>query len=93
MSINLITGEENDERKEWVKEWVGMPEFNPSPMEQKYATVIVHIATEEDFNSFCKLINQKLVIKKSATKPIWYPKKSPSLFDEIYDDESSTPTD
>lgn len=61
---------EASDRKEWEKHWVGMPEFvqedNPP-----YKKIIVSFRTKEDFDEFCKLIDQPMTEK---TKSIWHPK-------------------
>ena len=50
--------------------WGGMPEFE---MEDKtsHRKIVVHFRNDEDFDSFCLLINQKLGKKLPST---WYPK-------------------
>ena len=63
-------GVEENERKEWEKHWIGMPEYvqedNPP-----YKKILISFRTEEDYDEFAKLIGQNLTIK---TKSIWYPK-------------------
>ena len=53
-------------------DWVGMPEFVQEKKEP-YKTLIVRFETEQDYNDFAKLIEQKLTPK---TKSIWHPFKS-----------------
>ena len=53
-------------------DWVGMPEFVQEKKEP-YKTLIVRFETEQDYNDFAKLIEQKLTPK---TKRIWHPFKS-----------------
>jgi len=53
-------------------DWVGMPEFVQDKKEP-YKTLIVRFETEQDYNNFAKLIEQKLTPK---TKSIWHPFKS-----------------
>lgn len=57
-----------DERHDWA----GMPEFVQDKKEP-YKTLIVRFETEQDYNDFAKLIEQKLTPK---TKSIWHPFKS-----------------
>ena len=62
--------EEEDERKEWEKHWINMPEYvqedNPP-----YKRLIVSFRNKEDYDEFSTLIDQKLTEK---TKSIWHPK-------------------
>lgn len=53
-------------------DWVGMPEFVQEKKEP-YKTLIVRFETEQDYNDFAQLIEQKLTKK---TKSIWHPFKS-----------------
>ena len=59
-----------DDDNDWENHWVGMPEFvqedNPP-----YKKIIMNFRSKEDYDSFAKLIDQKLTEK---TKSIWYPK-------------------
>lgn len=68
--VDFLDIEDDDERKEWEKHWIGMPEYvqeeNPP-----YKRVIVSFRNEEDYKEFAKLVSQNLTIK---TKSIWYPK-------------------
>lgn len=67
--MNLF-GEE--EKKEWEEHWQDMPEFVQKKKEP-FSKIIVRFETEEDLQSFAKLIGQKLTPK---TKSIWHPFKS-----------------
>lgn len=58
------------EKKEWEKEWVGMPEYSQNKVKKEYASIIVRFDTKEDLEDFSKLINQKLTNK---TKSIYFP--------------------
>tara|TARA_R110002074_G_scaffold163877_3_gene323396 strand:+ start:1402 stop:1734 length:333 start_codon:yes stop_codon:yes gene_type:complete len=59
-----------DPKKEWKKEWVGMPEYvqedNPT-----YKTISMHFRNQADYEEFAKLIGQPLTKK---TKSTWYPR-------------------
>lgn len=58
------------EKKEWEREWVGMPEYSQSKVKKEFASIIVRFDTKEDLEDFSKLINQKLTNK---TKSIYFP--------------------
>jgi hypothetical protein len=75
-----------DERALWEKEWHGMPEFVQENLEPA-KSLKVNFLTLDDYESFCKLINQKLTIQ---TKSIWFPEvaKGPNS-NKIYTDERS----
>lgn len=77
MSFDLFTGEEIDERKEWLKEWTGMPEFQAAKDEEaEVGYIVVHFKTQEDVDAFCEAIGQKFTLAQgSRSKAIWYPKK------------------
>lgn len=62
----------DDFENEWQKEWKDMPEFSQSKKEP-YSKIIIRFESEEDLQSFAKLIEQKLTKK---TKSIWFPFKS-----------------
>lgn len=49
--------------------WIGMPEFIQEKKEP-YKLLNIRFETQEDYEEFSKLINQKLTVK---TKSIWYP--------------------
>lgn len=68
--MNLF--EQEDETKDWQKEWKDMPEFVQEKKEP-YAKIIVRFESEEDLQEFAKIIGQKLTNK---TKSIWHPFKS-----------------
>ena len=56
-------------KKEWEKEWVGMPEFiqeDKKPFQQ----ITIHFETPEDVQKFAQVIGRKLTTK---TKYIWFP--------------------
>lgn len=77
MSFDIFTGEELDERKEWMKEWEGMPAFQAAKdSEAEVGYIMVHFQTQEDVEAFSKAIGQKITISQSSrSKAIWYPKK------------------
>lgn len=54
----------------WVKEWIGMPEFIQEDL-PPFKTINLNFKNEKDVNEFAKLINQKITKK---TKFIWHPK-------------------
>lgn len=54
---------------DWTKEWVGMPEFVQAA-QKPYKELRIRFATKEDYDSFSKLIGQKLSDK---TKSLWHP--------------------
>lgn len=60
-----------DEKKEWQKEWVNMPEFVQKKVDIEYHKILVRFENKEDLEEFSKLINQKITNK---TKSIWHPK-------------------
>lgn len=68
--MNLF--EQEEEIKDWQKEWKDMPEFVQEKKEP-YAKIIVRFDSEEDLQEFAKFIGQKLTNK---TKSIWHPFKS-----------------
>jgi len=68
--MNLF--EQEEEIRDWHKEWKDMPEFVQEKKEP-YAKIIVRFDNEEDLQEFAKLIGQKLTNK---TKSIWHPFKS-----------------
>jgi hypothetical protein len=53
-----------------AEEWEGMPEYEG--LDPCYKKVVVNFDTEEDFQSFFRLLNQKCTDK---TKSVWYPEK------------------
>ncbi len=73
MAVDIF-GEEIDNRAEWTKEWQGMPEFS-NLTDEEYCNITVRCTSKEDFDAFCVAIGQKIVLSKSGTKSIWYPKK------------------
>lgn len=84
MNVDIFTGEEIDERADWVKEWTDMPEFD-STIEEEYCKITVRFATKEDFNSFCDKIGSKISFKKYNKKSIWFPNKdSTDIFDRYF---------
>ena len=68
--VGFLGIEDEDERREWEKHWVGMPEFvqedNPP-----YKRIQISFRCEEDYKEFAALVEQNLSEK---TKSIWYPK-------------------
>ena len=66
-----------------VAEWKGMPEFDNENVSGR--TIIMHFKTEEDVQSFARLIGQNI---SDRTKFIWYPPdERPSRFDNGYAEE------
>ena len=61
-----------DVKKDWQKEWVGMPEFTQEKIEP-YSSIIIRFETKEDLENFANLIGQRLTKK---TKSIWFPFRS-----------------
>lgn len=53
------------------KEWEGMPKFEQEGTEF-YKMLIIRFLTKEDYDSFSKIIGQKITEK---TKSIWYPQQ------------------
>ncbi len=75
--LDFVDGISEDEKNnilqhdvEWKKHWIGMPEFIQDD-NKSFKSLIVNFDTEEDYNEFSKLINQKLTNK---TKSIRFPK-------------------
>lgn len=58
------------DKNAWKQEWLDMPEFSQEK-QRPFKTLIVRFETKEDFEEFCKLINQEMTLK---TKSIWHPK-------------------
>lgn len=58
----------------WKKHWQGMPEFENSDNKNKYKTVYVHFRTKEDFEDFCKRIDQYPAAETKTNSSIWHPK-------------------
>lgn len=74
-----------EEKNNWQKEWIDMPEFVQEKKEP-YKKLIIRFETEVDYLEFSDLINQKLTPK---TKSIWHPFKSHwGLTKKVYKDES-----
>ena len=66
-------------------EWVGMPEFVQEKKEP-FKELIVRFETEQDYQDFQKVIEQRLTFK---TKSIWFPFKSHwGLERKVYKDAS-----
>lgn len=58
----------------WKKHWQGMPEFENETNNNKYKTVYVHFRTKEDFEDFCKRIDQYPAPETKTNSSIWHPK-------------------
>lgn len=56
----------------WQEEWKDMPEF-VQEKQRPFHQLIVRFESQEDYDEFQKLIQQKLTKK---TKSIWFPFKS-----------------
>jgi len=67
--------------EEWKKEWKDMPEFVMEDL-SSYKKVTVHFRNEEDFQEFCKLINQPLK-KNGMTISTWYPPMEPRRYSHL----------
>mgnify|MGYP003351411286 CR=1 FL=1 len=66
-------------------EWVGMPEF-VQEKKDPFKELIVRFETEQDYQDFQKVIEQRLTFK---TKSIWFPFKSHwGLERKVYKDAS-----
>lgn len=55
--------------KDWMREWVGMPEFI-QPKRKEYAKIIVRFRCKDDLDEFSRIIGQKLNSQSQCT---WYP--------------------
>ena len=72
-----------DDRNDWRKEWVGMPEYNNAPQAEPLITATFKFRTEEDFLKFNKLIKEHLYnnekpfdgMQRKTVKSTWYPLK------------------
>lgn len=60
----------SQEKKDWEKEWVNMPEFDQKKVDGEYAKITVRFRNQEDLQEFSELVKQKLTKK---TKAIYYP--------------------
>ena len=58
-----------DEKNNWQKLWLGMPEFVQEKQEP-YAKIIVRVRNKEDLELLAKALNQPLTNK---TKSAWFP--------------------
>ena len=56
---------------QWEFNWVNMPEF-VQEKKTAFSQLVVRFETQEDLDSFAKIIGQKLTPK---TKSIWHPYK------------------
>ena len=65
--VSFPENEIND--KEMAKEWVDLPIYN-AYKDSEYTQLIVHFATEEDFNKFMSILQIDIY---KTTKYIWYP--------------------
>ena len=59
----------SDLKKDWEKEWQGMPEFIQND-NQYFHSIIVHFRNRDDINAFAKLVNQNI---SGTTKFMTYP--------------------
>jgi hypothetical protein len=83
---NNLFGEE-ELQEDWRKEWEGMPEFQQYTKEA-YHKIIIRFGSEEDLQSFAKLIGQEL---NNKTKSIWHPKlKFQNHFNKRYLDKDES---
>lgn len=60
-----------NEKNEWQKEWINMPEFKQQK-DVPYQKITISFSNEDDVKNFEKLLNQKITKK---TKSLWYPYK------------------
>lgn len=60
---------EEDDRKAWEKEWVGMPEFIQEDLTSQ-RKIVVHFRNEDDVQEFANIIGQKITLKQPS---LWYP--------------------
>lgn len=68
-----------------ITEWEGMPEYKNRDI-SSVRQIVVHFLTEEDAQSFAKLLGQKI---SKRTKYLYYPKaEKRSRIDKNYIDES-----
>ena len=61
----------DDDNDNWEKHWRGMPEFEQDD-NSPWKTLKVHFKTEQDYQEFCKIIQQSL---SNKTKSTWHPKQ------------------
>lgn len=57
------------ESHDWTREWISMPDF-VQEKQIPHKELKIRFATQEDYESFQKLIGQKLTMK---TKSLWHP--------------------
>jgi len=69
---------------DWQSEWVGMPEFIQES-QKPYAAINFRFKSQEDLDSFAKLIGQRLTNK---TKSAWFPEIEKRQRGLWVDDES-----
>ena len=73
------------EKKEWEKEWQGMPEFIQDDL-SSYRKIIIHFRSDEDVKKFSQLIDQPITPKQPS---LWYPKLDVRRYAHLrYVDES-----
>lgn len=61
-----------EEMPEWRVHWKDMPEYEQEA-QKPFATLTVRLETQQDFEEFSKLMEQRITPK---TKSIWFPAKS-----------------
>ncbi len=61
------------DNREWREQWVDMPEFDQERI-PFYKKLAINFESEEDYQKFATLIEQKLTVK---TRSIWYPQHKP----------------
>jgi len=59
-----------DLKKDWEKEWIGMPAFAMEDL-MSWQSMVVHFANQADRDAFSKLVGQSITHR---TRSIWYPK-------------------
>ncbi len=83
--LNRILGKVDDGVNDPLDEWKGMPECDNEDV-GAWRTLKVHFKSEEDLETFCQLVGQKVTDK---TKYIWFPEDDLSQYaDKAFKDES-----
>lgn len=79
MNQSLFSNNEND----WVKEWVGMPEYNNIESAPPKITATFKFRSQEDFDHFNKFLRDNLYkgekvfdgMQRKEVKSTWFPLK------------------
>ena len=83
MSDIDLFGQAVDEKNDWKKEWVGMPEYNNIQQPEPLITATFKFASEKDFLKFKSLIQEHLYdgakvfdgMQRKEKKNAWFPHK------------------